>query len=118
MTDQTPSPSALYQRANRLKKKLKAQEEKDLIEKQQIAQAKKITQHNQQRRKQGIDIESDNWGREPERNLVKQYPEQKNEFGFNVWDDDSSTHPTVNPLDKVSHQENLKALFGSKYAED
>ena len=39
MTDQTPSKSAFYQRAKRLEKKLKAQEEKDVIEKQQQAQA-------------------------------------------------------------------------------
>jgi len=63
MTDQTPSPSATYQRANRLKKKLKAQEEKDIIEKQQIAQAKKIMTVKRQQKNNDWDFE----GREPQK---------------------------------------------------
>ena len=51
MTDLTPSKSAQYQRANRLKKKLKAQEDKDLIELQQQEQAKKIKQIKQTRKR-------------------------------------------------------------------
>lgn len=107
MTDQTPSPSALYQRANRLKKKLKAQEVKDIIEKQIEAQAKKIMTVKRQHKNNDWDFE----GREPQDKLVPQYPEQKNGYAFNVWGSASDTQPTINPLDKISHSDNLRKLF-------
>lgn len=110
MTDQTPSPSALYQRANRLKKKLKAQEVKDIIEKQIEAQAKKIMTVKRQHKNNDWDFE----GREPQANLVKQYPPQEDEYAHNFWGSNLDTQPVVNPLSKISYAQNLKALFGNR----
>jgi hypothetical protein len=48
---------------------------------------------------------------EPQRELRKQYQiSDKNEYGFNAW----NTTVNDNPLDKVSHQQNLKNIFGNR----
>jgi len=111
MTDQTPSKSALYQRQRILKAKEQKEKQKDIIEKQQIAQAKKISQVKKQQKNNAWDFE----GLEPTNKLRPQYPDNKeDEYAFNLWGSASDTQPTVNPLSKISHAQNLKALFGNR----
>jgi hypothetical protein len=109
-----PSISALKQRERRLKAKEQKEQEADLIERQQIAEANRIKKIKHQQKEDGTDIFSDSWGREVETDLVKQYEPNKDEYGFNVWGSNSSTQPDVNPLTKISHQENLKKIFGNR----
>lgn len=108
MTDIKPSKSAIYQRERRLKAKLENQEEKDIIERQIEAQAKRIKQVKIQRKREDLDIESDDWGREVEHDLVKQYPKQENTYDYNFW---GQCEGIDNPLNRISHQENLRKLF-------
>jgi hypothetical protein len=110
MTDFNPSKSALYQRQLRLKIKEQKEKQQDLIDRQIIEASKKQKIIEKTHKNNDWDFE----GREPQANLVKQYPEQKDEYNYNFWGYGSSTQPTVNPLNKISHQQNLKALFGSR----
>ena len=108
MTNLKPTPSALYQRARRLKIKLEKQAKQDLIDQNIAKEVQRIKQIKKQQKNNDWDFE----GRDPQANLVPQYPEQKDEFMHsNFWHEDSSS---PNPLSKVSHQQNLKALFGNR----
>jgi hypothetical protein len=107
MTDLTPSKGALYQRQRRLAKKIEAQKKQDIIEKQ-IALASKKQKIIDKTHK---DANWDFTGREPQANLVPQYPDNKDEYAFNVWGSASDTQPKVNPLSKISYSDNLRKLF-------
>jgi hypothetical protein len=62
-----------------------------------------------------IDIESDNWGKEPYlgKNPEPQYQKTEPEH-YDFW---GQKEGIENPLDRVSHQSNLRNIFGDKHSE-
>ncbi len=100
------------QRCKEYRQRIKTQKEKDQIEKnldKRVKSAKKEQKTENKENKINVDALDADW-LEPHSNLREQF-QISEEPHYSLFGD---LEGTQNPLDKVSHAQNLKALFGNR----
>jgi hypothetical protein len=109
LTDKNPSKSACYQRDRRLKIKEAKEKQQDKIDKQITLASKKQKIIEKTHKNNDWDFE----GREPQKELVKQYQNEGYEQ-YNFW---GQKEGIESPLDKIPYQKQLSLMFGKKHSE-
>jgi hypothetical protein len=99
------------ERCRQYRKRLKAkQTAKDEIEKNLEKHLKEANKEQKTEKKFNAVDSMDFEGREPQRDLIDQF-EQSEQTHFDFW---GRKEGLENPLDKISHQDNLKKIFGNR----
>lgn len=103
---QSKMQHAEYMRNWRAKKR----EQKDEIDRQIAKEAERLKKLTATSRINKTNINEDNWGNEPYLGKTPK-PQFQNEGyeHYNFWGEKEGEE---NPLNKISHQQNMKALFG------
>jgi hypothetical protein len=98
------------ERCRQYRKRLKAKLAKDAIEINQDNFIKELKKEQKTEKKCNVVDSMDFEGREPQRDLVEQFQLSEPEH-YDFWGRKESLD---NPLDRVSHQQNLKNIFGNR----
>ena len=98
------------QRCKDYRQRLKAKLEKDIIEKILDNRVKSAKKEQKTEKKINVVDSMDFEGREPKEHLVSQY-QHESKTQINLF---GELEGEINPLDLVSHQKNLKNIFGNR----